>query len=149
MILTPIYEAEFVGFSSGFRPGRGQHDALDALAVGIKSRRVCWILDADISKFFDTISHDWLIRFIEHRVGDARIVRLIQKWLKVGVLEDGTRIEAEEGTPRRGEARGARRAVISPLLANIYLHYVYDLWTVQWRRRVMAEPCSAWTRPAT
>jgi RNA-directed DNA polymerase len=126
-ILTPIYEAEFLGFSYGFRPGRGQHDALDALAFGIKTRKVCWILDADIARFFDTISHDRLVRFIEHRVGDRRIVRLIQKWLKAGVLEDGARIEAEEGTPQG--------AVISPLLANIYLHYVYDLWANQWRRR--------------
>lgn len=126
-ILTPIYEAEFLGFSYGFRPGRGQHDALDALNVGIKDRKVCWVLDADIARFFDTISHDWLVRFIEHRIGDRRIVRLIQKWLKVGVLEDGRRVESEEGTPQG--------AVISPLLANIYLHYVYDLWAHQWRQR--------------
>ena len=126
-ILTPIYEAEFLGFSYGFRPGRGQHDALDTLAFGIKTRKVCWILDADIARFFDTISHEWLVRFIEHRIGDRRIVRLIQKWLKVGVLEDGLRVESEEGTPQG--------AVISPLLANIYLHYVYDLWAHQWRQR--------------
>jgi RNA-directed DNA polymerase len=126
-ILTPIYEAEFLGVSYGFRPGRGQHDALDALTVGIKTRKVNWVLDADISKFFDTISHDWLVKFVEHRIGDTRIVRLIQKWLKVGVLEDGARIASEEGTPQG--------AVISPLLANIYLHYVYDLWADQWRRR--------------
>ena len=126
-ILTPIYEAEFLGFSYGFRPGRGQHDALDTLAFGIKTRKVCWILDADIARFFDTISHEWLVRFIEHRIGDRRIVRLIQKWLKVGVLEEGRRVEAEEGTPQG--------AVISPLLANIYLHYVYDLWAHQWRQR--------------
>ena len=161
MILTPVYEAEFLGFSYGFRPGRNQHvvpkarfaascrrrasprraegalrrDALDALAFGIKARKVCWVLDADISRFFDAISHDWLIKFVRHRIGDERIIRLIQKWLKAGVLEDGQRHETVEGTPRRGEARGARRAVISPLLANIYLHYVYDLWVVQWRRR--------------
>jgi RNA-directed DNA polymerase len=126
-ILTPIYEAEFLGLSYGFRPGRGQHDALDALTVGIKTRKVNWVLDADISRFFDTISHDWLVRFIEHRIGDKRIVRLIQKWLKVGVLEEGRRVESEEGTPQG--------AVISPLLANIYLHYVYDLWAHQWRQR--------------
>jgi RNA-directed DNA polymerase len=127
MILTPIYEAEFLGFSYGFRPGRSQHDALDALAFGIKARKVCWVLDADIARFFDTISHDWLIRFIEHRVGDKRIVRLIQKWLKAGVLEEGRLVESLEGTPQG--------AVISPLLANIYLHYVYDRWIEQWRRR--------------
>ena len=127
MILTPVYEAEFLGFSYGFRPGRGQHDALDALTVGIKTRKVNWVLDADISKFFDTISHDWMVKFVEHRIGDPRIVRLIQKWLKVGVLEDGVRIASEEGTPQG--------AVISPLLANIYLHYVYDLWADQWRKR--------------
>jgi RNA-directed DNA polymerase len=127
MILTPIYEAEFLGLSYGFRPGRGQHDALDALTVGIKTRNINWVLDADIAKFFDTISHDWLVKFIEHRIGDTRVVRLIQKWLKVGVLEEGRRVESEEGTPQG--------AVISPLLANIYLHYVYDLWAHQWRQR--------------
>lgn len=126
-LLTPVYEAQFLGFSYGFRPGRGQHDALDALAFGIKTRKVNWILDADIARFFDTISHEWLIRFIEHRVGDRRIVRLIQKWLKAGVLEEGARIETGEGTPQG--------AVISPLLANIYLHYVYDLWAHRWRQR--------------
>ncbi len=126
-ILTPIYEAEFLGFSYGFRPGRSQHDALDALAYGIKGRNVRWVLDADISRFFDTVSHEWLIRFIEHRIGDKRIVRLIQKWLKAGALEDGRKIEAKEGTPQG--------AVISPLLANIYLHYAYDLWVNAWRKR--------------
>ena len=127
-ILTPIYEAEFLGLSYGFRPGRGQHDALDALAFGIKTRNINWVLDADIATFFDTISHEWLVRFVEHRIGDRRVVRLIQKWLKVGVLEDGKQIESEEGTPQG--------AVISPLLANIYLHYVYDLWAHQWRQRL-------------
>jgi len=126
-ILTPIYEADFLGFSYGFRPGRSQHNALDALAYGIKVKKICWILDADISRFFDTISHEWLIRFIEHRIGDKRIVRLIIKWLKAGVLEDGLMIEAEEGTPQG--------SVISPLLANIYLHYAYDLWAKQWREK--------------
>jgi RNA-directed DNA polymerase len=126
-ILTPVYEAQFLGFSYGFRPGRGQHDALDALTVGIKTRNINWVLDADIAKFFDRISHDWLVRFIEHRIGDKRLVRLIQKWLKVGVLEGGVRVESDEGTPQG--------AVISPLLANIYLHYVYDLWAHQWRQR--------------
>jgi len=126
-ILTPIYEAEFLGFSYGFRPGRSQHNALDALAYGIKARKVCWILDADIRSFYDTISHEWMIRFVEHRIGDRRVVRLIQKWLKAGVLEDGQRIATTEGTPQG--------AVASPLLANIYLHYVYDLWAQQWRGR--------------
>jgi len=126
-ILTPIYEAEFLGFSYGFRPGRSQHDALDALAYGIKVKKIGWVLDADISRFFDTISHEWMIRFLEHRIGDKRIVRLIIKWLEAGILEDGVRNEAEEGTPQG--------AVISPLLANIYLHYVYDLWAKQWREK--------------
>jgi RNA-directed DNA polymerase len=126
-ILTPVYEVEFLGFSHGFRPGRGQHDALDALAYGLGRRRINWILDADIRSFFDTISHDWLIRFVEHRIRDRRIIRLIRKWLAAGVLEEGRRIETVEGTPQG--------AVISPLLANVYLHYVYDLWVRQWRRR--------------
>jgi RNA-directed DNA polymerase len=126
MILTPIYEAEFLGFSYGFRRGRGQHDALDALAYGIKSRNVRWILDADIRSFFDTLSHEWLIKFVEHRIGDRRIIRLIAKWLKAGVLDGGSAIETSEGTPQG--------AVISPLLANVYLHYVYDLWAKAWRR---------------
>ena len=126
-ILTPIYEAEFLGFGYGFRAGRSQHDALDALAFGIKAKKICWILDADIARFFDTISHAWLIRFVQHRIADKRIIRLIIKWLKAGVLEEGQRIETTEGTPQG--------AVISPLLANIYLHYVYDLWINQWRGR--------------
>src|ERR1700680_1353416 len=126
-ILTPIYEAEFLGFSYGFRPGRSQHDALDALAYGINARKINWILDADISRFFDTLSREWLIRFVEHRIGDRRIIRLIQKWLKAGVLEDGRLIETTEGTPQG--------SVASPLLANVYLHYVYDLWVEQWRTR--------------
>src|SRR5271155_4272782 len=111
-ILTPVYEAEFLGFSYGFRPGRSQHQALDALYVGMTRRKVNWVLDADIRSFFDTISHEWLIRFLEHRIGDRRIIRLIQKWLKVGVLEEGQKTETIEGTPQG--------AVISPLLANIY-----------------------------
>jgi hypothetical protein len=126
-ILTPIYGAEFLGFSYGFRPGRSQHDALDALAYGIQVRKINWILDADISKFFDSLSLEWLIRFVEHRIGDRRIIRLIQKWLKAGVLEDGHLIETTERT-RQG-------AVASPLLANVYLHYVYDLRVQQWRAR--------------
>jgi group II intron reverse transcriptase/maturase len=127
MVLNCIYEEDFLGFSYGFRPGRGQHDALDALDVGINARAVNWILDADIKSFFDTVSQDWLIRFVEHRVGDKRVIRLIQKWLKVGVLEDGVTTPSETGT--------GQGSVISPLLANIYLHYVLDLWAEQWRRR--------------
>ena len=127
MLLTPIYEAEFLGFSYGFRPGRSQHDALDALAFGIKGRYIWWVLDADIRRFFDTISHSWLVRFLEHRIGDRRIIRLIQKWLTAGVLEDGARIDTVEGTPQG--------AVISPFLANVYLHYAYDLWVNAWRQR--------------
>jgi hypothetical protein len=126
-ILTPVYEAEFLGFSYGFRPGRSQHNALDALAYGIARRRVRWILDADIRSFFDTISHDWLVKLIEHRIGDKRVIRLIQRWLRAGVLEAGHEIATTQGTPQG--------AVISPLLANIYLHYVFDLWAQQWRRR--------------
>jgi RNA-directed DNA polymerase len=126
-ILTPIYEAEFLGFSYGFRPGRGQHHALDALAFGLGRRRINWVLDADIRAFYDTINQDWLVRFVEHRIGDRRIIRLIRKWLTAGVLEEGQLIRTEEGTPQG--------AVISPLLANIYLHYVYDLWVQRWRRR--------------
>ena len=126
-LLNAIYEEDFLGFSYGFRPGRGQHDALDALYVGITSRKVNWILDADIAAFFDTVSHDWLIRFVEHRIGDKRVIRLIRKWLKAGVLEDGRIETTEVGTPQG--------AVISPLLANIYLHYVFDLWAERWRQR--------------
>jgi len=126
-VLNAIYETDFVGFSYGFRPGRSQHDALDALAVGLHRRKVGTVLDADIRAFFDTISHDWLMRFLEHRVGDQRVLRLIGKWLKAGVLEDGAWTEGVVGAPQG--------AVISPLLANIYLHYVYDLWALQWRKR--------------
>jgi RNA-directed DNA polymerase len=126
-VLNAIYEEDFLGFSYGFRPGRGTHDALDALVVGIDSRRVNWILDADIRSFFDTVSQDWLIKLVEHRVGDPRIVRLIQKWLKAGVLEGGMVRVSDRGT--------GQGAVISPLLANIYLHYAFDLWAERWRRR--------------
>lgn len=126
-VLNAIYEEDFLGFSYGFRPGRGQHDALDALAVGIEHGKVNWILDADIRLFFDTVNHDWLIRFIEHRIGDRRVIRLIGKWLTVGVLEDAERTPGTVGTPQG--------AVVSPLLANIYLHYVFDLWAQRWRRR--------------
>ena len=127
MVLNAIYEEDFLGFSYGFRPGRGPHDALDALMVGITSRKVNWILDADIRSFFDTVSQDWLIRFVEHRIGDRRIVRLIRKWLRAGILEDGAVAVSDRGT--------GQGAVISPLLANIYLHYVLDLWAERWRRR--------------
>jgi group II intron reverse transcriptase/maturase len=126
-VLNTIYEEDFLGFSYGFRPGRSQHLALDALAVGIDRTPVNWILDADIAGFFDTVSHDWLIRFVEHRIGDRRVLRLIRKWLKAGVMEDGVVTPSEVGTPQG--------AVISPLLANIYLHYVFDLWAQQWRKR--------------
>jgi len=124
-VLNAIYETDFLGFSYGFRPGRGQHDALDALAAGIENRAVNWILDADIKGFFDNIGHDWMMRFVEHRIGDRRVIRLIRKWLKAGVVEDGIRQPVTKGTPQG--------AVISPLLANIYLHYVYDLWADRWR----------------
>ena len=126
-VLNAIYEEEFLGFSYGFRPGRGTHDALDALCTGITSKKVNFILDADIQTFFDSVSHEWLLRFVEHRIGDPRIIRLIRKWLKAGVLEDGVVTESDRGT--------GQGSVISPLLANIYLHYVYDLWAERWRRR--------------
>jgi RNA-directed DNA polymerase len=124
-VLNAVYETDFLGFSYGFRPGRRQHDALDALAFGIMRTKVNYIVDADIEKFFDRISHDWMMRFLEHRIGDPRILRLIRKWLKAGVLEDGRVTQAAAGTPQG--------AVISPLLANVYLHYVFDLWVRQWR----------------
>jgi len=126
-ILNTIYEEDFLGFSYGFRPGRGQHDALDALSVGICSKKVNWVLDADIRGFFDAIEHEWMRKFVEHRVGDPRVVRLIQKWLKAGVMENGKKVLTEVGSPQG--------ATISPLLANIYLHYSFDLWAEQWRRR--------------
>ena len=126
-VLNAIYEEDFLGFSYGFRKGRGQHDALDALSTGILRRRINWILDADIRAFFDEIDHSWMSKFLEHRIADQRILRLIRKWLKAGAIEDGKRIAAERGTPQG--------AVISPLLANIYLHYVFDLWAHQWRSR--------------
>jgi RNA-directed DNA polymerase len=127
VVLNAIYEADFLGFSYGFRPGRGAHDAMDALVVGIDSTKVNWILDADIRSFFDTVSQEWLIKFVEQRIGDPRIIRLIQKWLKVGILEDGVVTVSDRGT--------GQGSVISPLLANIYLHYVLDLWAERWRRR--------------
>ncbi|WP_424945418.1 group II intron reverse transcriptase/maturase [Brucella anthropi] len=127
MVLNQIYEEEFLGFSYGFRPERGQHDALDALFVGIDTRKVSYILDADIASFFDRVNQDWLIRFVEHRIGDKRIIRLIRKWLSAGVLENGVVQTSEQGT--------GQGSVISPLLANLYLHYVFDLWAERWRRR--------------
>jgi group II intron reverse transcriptase/maturase len=126
-LLNAIYEEDFLGISYGFRPGRGTHDALDALCVGIDSRKVSWILDADIRSFFDEISQEWLIRFLEHRIGDRRIIRLIRKWLKAGTLEDGVVTVSDRGT--------GQGSVVSPLLANIYLHYALDLWAVRWRQR--------------
>jgi RNA-directed DNA polymerase len=127
-VLNAIYEEDFLGFSYGFRPGRSQHDALDALVVGITRTKVNHILDADIRSFFDEVSQAWLLRFLEHRIGDPRIIRLIRKWLKAGVLEDGVVAVSDKGT--------GQGSVISPLLANIYLHYVFDLWAERWRRRV-------------
>jgi RNA-directed DNA polymerase len=129
-LLNEIYEEEFLGFSYGFRPERGAHDAMDALVVGITGRKVNWILDADIRSFFDEISQEWLIRFLEHRIGDRRIIRLIQKWLKAGILEDGVVSVSDRGT--------GQGSVISPLLANIYLHYALDLWALRWRRHKAA-----------
>ncbi len=126
-VLNAIYEQDFLGFSYGFRPGRSPHQALDALAVGIGTRKVNWVLDADIRRFYDTLDHGWLVKFIEHRVADRRVVRLIQKWLKAGVLEEGKRVHSEVGTVQGGS--------ISPLLSNIYLHYVLDLWVQRWRRK--------------
>jgi len=126
-VLNAIYETDFLGFSYGFRPGRSQHNALDALYTGILTKKVSWVLDLDIRGFFDAIDHGWLVKFVEHRIADRRVVRLIQKWLNAGVLEDGKRIRVEEGTPQGGSA--------SPLLANIYLHYAFDLWAQSWRRK--------------
>jgi len=126
-VLNAIYEEDFLGFSYGFRPKRSQHNAIDALMVGIQRRKVNWILDADYRSFFDTVSHSWLLRFLKHRIGDERILRLIRKWLKAGVLEEGIVTESEAGTPQGATA--------SPLLANVYLHYVFDLWVQQWRKR--------------
>ena len=126
-VLNAIYEEDFLGFSYGFRPGRRPHDALDALSVAISDTPVNWVLDADIRGFFDSLSQEWLIRFLGHRIGDERIIRLVRKWLKAGVLEEGIWSVSETGTPQG--------AVASPLLANVYLHYVFDLWAQQWRRR--------------
>ena len=118
-VLNAVYEEDFLGFSYGFRPGRGPHDALDALAVGISERKVNWILDADVSDFFTRLDHSWLKKFLEHRIADKRVLRLIDKWLAAGVVEDGNWSETPEGSPQG--------ASVSPLLANVYLHYVFDL----------------------
>jgi len=126
-VLNAVFEPDFLGFSYGFRQGRSQHDALDALSEGIQGRKVNWILDADIRSFFDEIDHEWMRRFLAHRIADKRLLRLIDKWLKAGIIEDGRRIASTRGTPQG--------AVISPLLANIYLHYALDQWAHQWRRR--------------
>ena len=126
-VLNAVYEEDFLGFSYGFRPGRSQHDALDALSVGIVRKKVNFVLDADISDFFTGLDQGWLERFLEHRIADTRVLRLIQKWLRAGVIEDGEWSETEEGT--------AQGASVSPLLSNVYLHYVFDLWADQWRRR--------------
>ena len=127
-VLNQIYETDFKGFSYGFRPGRSPHQALDALTVGIQRKRVNWVLDADIRGFFDNMSHEWMMKFIQHRVADRRMLRLIQKWLKAGISEDGQWSETKVGTPQG--------AVVSPLLANVYLHYAFDLWVEAWRKKV-------------
>jgi len=129
-VLNAIYEEDFLGLSYGFRPGRSQHDALDALSVAISGTPVNWILDADIRSFFDSVSQEWLLRFLGHRIGDERVLRLVRKWLKAGILDDGEWSVSAEGTPQG--------AVISPLLANVYLHYAFDLWAKQWRGREAA-----------
>ena len=125
-VLNAVYEADFLGFSYGFRPGRSPHQALDALAVGISRRKVNWVLDADIRDFFTTLDQEWLGKFVEHRIADRRVLRLIRTWLAAGVIEDGNWSETVEGTPQG--------ASVSPLLANVYLHYVFDLWAKWWRR---------------
>ncbi|WP_237077285.1 group II intron reverse transcriptase/maturase [Myxococcus xanthus] len=125
--MNAVYEEDFLGFSYGFRPGRSQHQSLDALAAGLLRKKTTWVLDADIRGFFDAIDHGWLMKFVAHRIADNRVLRLIQKWLRAGVMEKGTWAATEQGTPQG--------ATISPLLANIYLHYVFDLWAQQWRKR--------------
>jgi RNA-directed DNA polymerase len=127
-VLNEICETDFRGFSYGFRPGRNPHQALDALNAGLQKKRVNWVLDADIKGFFDHVSHEWLLKFLRHRVADNRMLRLIQKWLKAGVSEDGEWSETTVGTPQG--------AVASPLLANVYLHYVFDLWAEVWREKI-------------
>ena len=126
-VVGAVYEADFLGFSYGCRPGRSQHNALDALSVGINERKVNWVLDADIRGFFDTIDHEWMLKFLQHRIADKRVLRQARQWLKAGVLENGEVHVAKAGTPQGGS--------VSPLLANIYLHYALDLWADRWRRR--------------
>ncbi len=126
-VMNAIYETDFVGFSYGFRPGRSQHNALDALSVGLVRKKVNWVLDTDIRGFYDAVSHDWLVKFVGHRITDRRVIGHIRKWLNAGVMEDGKRIRTEAGTPQGSS--------VSPVLANIYLHYAFDLWAQQWRRR--------------
>jgi RNA-directed DNA polymerase len=126
-VLNAVYEADFLGFSYGFRPGRSPHDALDALAVGIERGKVSWVLDADIHSYFEKLDRRWMVRFLEHRIADRRVLRLIQKWMGAGVIENGDWLDTLEGTPQGASA--------SPLLANVYLHYVFDLWAERWRRR--------------
>jgi group II intron reverse transcriptase/maturase len=130
-VLNAIYEEDFADFSYGFRPGRSQHNALDQLYLGIHRKKVNWVLDLDIRNFFDSLSQKWLVKFVEHRIGDRRVVRLIQKWLRAGVLEQGKLTVSEEGTPQGGSA--------SPLLANVFLHHVFDLWTKAWQRKIARE----------
>jgi RNA-directed DNA polymerase len=147
-VLNAIYEEDSLGFSYGFRAGRGPHDALDALVVGISSTKVNWILDADIRSFFDEVSQDWLVRFVKHRIGDPRMIRLIQKWLRAGIPEDGVVTVSDKGT--------GQGSVVSPLLANIYLHYVFDLWAKRSQRPtangvglVNRRPSTFWGSPSS
>jgi len=126
-VLNAVYETDFLGFSYGFRPGRSQHQALDALAVGLQTKKINWVLDADIRGFFDAIDHEWLMKFVGHRIADQRVLRHLKKWLNAGVLEDGTWRQVEQGTPQGSS--------VSPLLANVYLHYAFDLWAEQWRKQ--------------
>jgi group II intron reverse transcriptase/maturase len=126
-VMSAVYEEDFLGFSYGFRPNRGPHNALDAVTVGIERKRVNWVLDADIRGFYDAVSHEWLVKFVEHRIGDERVLRHIRKWLNAGVLEDGKRMRKTEGTPQGSS--------VSPILANVYLHYAFDLWAHQWRQK--------------
>jgi RNA-directed DNA polymerase len=126
-VLGAVYETEFLGFSYGFRPGRNPHNALDALSVGLTEKKINWVLDADIRGFFDAMSHEWIERFLQHRIADPQVIRQIQRWLRAGVVEKGEKAQSEEGTPQGGS--------ISPLLANLYLHYAFDLWVHRWRRR--------------
>ena len=140
-VLNVIYEEDFLGFSYGFRPRRGQHDALDALVVGITTKKVNFILDADIRSYFESVNQGWLIRFLQHRINDPRIIRLIQKWLKAGILEDGVVATSDTGT--------GQGSVASPLLSNVYLHYVFDLWAERWRRREASGDRSSCAMPTT